>query len=724
MRVDHAPNLGQRLDDLPAVSKKSAHRWFSEARFGIFVHYGLYSIHGEGEWHMDRKMIPKEEYNLLADGFRAEKFDADELAGLAKRAGAEYVVLTARHHDGFCLFDTQTTEFSSVRKAAKRDLIREYTDACRRAGLRVGLYYSIMSWQWPAIYSGPHKDPEGWEAMVRETHEQMCELMTHYGPIDLVWYDGCVVPGVSDLPTIARYWRSRELNAMARELQPGILINDRSCLPEDYSTPEQHLTLPPRGRLWEMCMTINDHWGWFSGKSPCKPAEQLIRQLVLCARYDGNFLLNIGPCADGTVAAPLVERLEAIGHWMAANGESVRGTRRTAYTEAEHLLGMVTSRGRRLYFHAFDWPGVQARVAGLTSRISSAKLLATGAELAVEQFPDGTATLRGLPAKSPCKADTVIAIEFSCAVPSSAPPELLIEADTGLFDPAEAKVNVFEDSGHRDRYEIALPVSATGKYRLECSVVGGSPLRLFAKLDNRRLSDEFALTCVDYPDVLRAENISLQLGDRSLVLSSEDNVPFNLLAWRLQPLWRQLRSESWLTIGPFPSPYRVPGTDGEVLAAMRTSFPPEKEFRSDATYEGAGGKYVSWHGEKKSHPNVDFSRVGNGESGVCFARTVVMSLERRSAQVLLGCDWWANLFLNGEEISSLRDPEAVKRDGAWFNGWKPLAANITLKKGENVFLVKCHQGRAGNWFSFYLNEAAAAQEILFTNALESKSHIS
>jgi hypothetical protein len=539
----------------------------------------------------------------------------------------------------------------------------------------------------------------------------MRELMTNYGQIDVVWYDGCVVPGVSDTKTIARYWRSRELNAMVRELQPGILINDRSCLPEDYSTPEQHLTLPPRGRLWEMCLTVNDHWGWFTGDNHCKSPEQLIRQLVLCARYDGNFLLNIGPCADGSVAAPQVARLEAIGRWLAANGDSVRGTRRTAYTEAEHLLGMVTAKGKRLYFHAFDWPGAQTRVAGLKSRISSARLLATGAELAVEQFEDGTATLRGLPVHSPCKADAVIELEFSRAAPAAAPPELLIERDTGLFDPAEAKVHAFDGAGHQSCYEIPLQVPATGKYRLECSIAGSSPLRAFAKIEGRNIAGEFALACVDYPDVLSADNVSLRQGERHLLLSAEDGVPFNFLAWRLQPLWRQLRSEAWMTIGPFPSPYRVPGTEEDVRAAMRTTFPPEREYLRDACYEGAGEKIVSWQSEKKSHPVVDFSRVSNGETGVCFARTTIVSPERRSAQVLLGCDWWANLFLNGEEVQSLRKPEEVKQDGSWFNAWKPLAANITLKKGENVFLVKCHQGRAGNWFSFYLNEAPQEQPV-------------
>ncbi len=200
----------------------------------------------------------REKYNLLAEQFTADKFDAEALAALAKRAGAGYIVFGARHHDGFCLWDTRTTKFDSVHAPASRDLVREYVEAARRAGLRVGLYYSIMSWQFDAIHRGPHEDPKGWEAMVAETHEQVRELMTHYGQIDLLWYDGCVVPGCSEDGIRAKWWRCAGLNAMVRRLQPKILINDRSALAEDFSTPEQELNPPTPGRTWEMCQTIGN----------------------------------------------------------------------------------------------------------------------------------------------------------------------------------------------------------------------------------------------------------------------------------------------------------------------------------------------------------------------------------------------------------------------------------------------------------------------------------
>ncbi len=701
----NTPNLGRRFDDLATVTKVSRHQWFSEARLGMFVHYGLYSIPGKGEWHMDYARIPAAEYNKLAAEFRAERFDAEEQASLARRAGAGYVVTGARHHEGFCLFDSQTTDFTSVNAPAKRDLIRESVEAFRRANLRVGLYYSIMSWQWPAIYTGPLNDPEGWEAMVNETHAQLRELMSNYGRIDVLWYDGCVVPGVSDPQTISRYWRSRELNAMVRRLQPDILINDRSCLPEDYSTPEQHLSLPPRGRRWEMCMTINDHWGWCPEDDNHKPAKELIEKLILCARYDGNLLLNVGPQPNGSLPQPQVDRLEAVGRWMTANGASVRNSRRTAYTEAEHVLGTATSRGRHLYFHTSDWPGAQARIAGIDSRIAAAHVLFSDQQLMVEQFPDGTATLRGLPPEPIDDLPVVFDIKLSRSAPREKPPELLIEKNTGLFDPAESAVQTFADQGHRARYEIALPVAATGDYVLELNVVGNSVFNIFVNVDGDQVG-RLALACIDYPDTLRLEGISLVKGEHTLVVQAEDNVPFTLLAWRLGPIWRQLRSEHWLTIGPFPSPYRVPGKAEEVQAAMLKVYPPEEEFESARIYKGVEGRSVKWEAYKKSHPTIDFSRhASDGGGGVCFGRTVIHSPETRDTQVLLGCDWWANLYVNGKMVLSSRDPEAVRHDASWFNAWKPLPADVRLQKGDNVFLVKCHQGRAGNWFNFYLHEA-------------------
>lgn len=223
--------------------------WFNEARFGLFIHWGLYSIPARGEWIMYTEHIPKEEYNKLADQFNPENFDAMAWAKLAKQAGAKYMVLTARHHDGFCLFDSKFTDFTSVKTAARRDFVAEYVQACRLVGLKVGIYYSIASWQWPAIHTGPLAAPSGWKSLVDDMHAQLEELMSNYGKIDMLWYDGAFIPGIQECSTQARHWRSFELNQMVRRHQPDILINDRSGLKEDFTTPEQIISpLPQEGR--------------------------------------------------------------------------------------------------------------------------------------------------------------------------------------------------------------------------------------------------------------------------------------------------------------------------------------------------------------------------------------------------------------------------------------------------------------------------------------------
>ncbi len=195
-------------------------KWFHEARFGIFVHWGLYSMLGRGEWVMFQERIPAREYAKLARRFKPAKFDADALAAVAVDAGAKYMVLTTRHHDGFCLFDSKVSDFTSVKSAAGRDFVAEYIHACRKAGLKVGLYYSLLDWRFPGYFE-PKKYPDSAAAMVQQLHDQVRELMTNYGKIDVLWYDGdWINHGCAGIDDKAAFWRSRELNDMARQLQP------------------------------------------------------------------------------------------------------------------------------------------------------------------------------------------------------------------------------------------------------------------------------------------------------------------------------------------------------------------------------------------------------------------------------------------------------------------------------------------------------------------------
>ena len=221
---------------------------------------------------MLKERIPKAEYAKLADRFRPGKFDAHEWVKIAREAGMRYMVLTTRHHDGFSLFDSQVSDFTSVKTAAKRDFIGEYVEACRNAGMPVGFYYSLLDWRWPAYWDGPKKDPEGWKEVRDYVHSQVRELMTNYGKIDILWYDG-------SWPHSAEDWEAQKLNEMVRSLQPGIIINNRSGIPGDLETPEQRIQ--GHERPWETCMTMDDlWWGYHPGDANVKSPTQLVRTLV------------------------------------------------------------------------------------------------------------------------------------------------------------------------------------------------------------------------------------------------------------------------------------------------------------------------------------------------------------------------------------------------------------------------------------------------------------
>jgi len=677
-------------------------KWFNEARFGMFVHYGLYSLHGHGEWHMYNDCVPSREYNLLADRFVADAFDARALVDLAKRAGAGYVVMGARHHEGYCLWDTATTNFSSVKGPARRDLIREFTDACRQAGLRVGIYYSIMSWQWPAIFQGPGKDPIGWEGMVEETHEQVRELMTRYGRIDYLWYDGCVVPGMGDPEIRVNYWRSRELNAMVRSCQPGILINDRSGLPEDVTTPEQHLTPGPEGRLWECCQTMGESWSWRPDDEGIKDSSTLITQLAYCARFGGNYLLNIGPRGDGGLERWQVERMEDIGRWMAINGDSIRGSERSEFTAARHMIGDATACGNRVFFHLKSWPEPPHRLAGIYERILSARVLGLDDELRVDQRADGTVSVYGLPIWKPAVTPQVLEITVDGLAPAGSPPSLLYQRDTGRHEPAEAPLVSIEDWEMSTAQEIEISAPVSGTFDIEVCLIANEAGLLEVSLDDEKVAT-WKVPCGEYPVTMKLTGVQLGEGSHPLELQA-GHISFAAYLWRLQPVWTCPPAASWQVIGPFPTGFHPQSPVSDVRRAFETKFPPEEEFAPQVCYSTEGGKMVRWLPYALPGEVVNFARVcGTKQFGVCFARAVMFSPRARNLDILLACDWWAKLYVNGVEVPTERDPVRKEQDGADFNDWKPLPARVSLQEGPNIFLVKCHPGSTDNWFRFYFN---------------------
>jgi alpha-L-fucosidase len=393
------------------MAKKNAspaqNNWFSKARFGMFVHYGLSSLVGRHEWLMKIERMPFEEYRRYADRFTPRNFRPEQWAQLAKAAGMKYMVFTTRHHDGYSLYDSQVSDFTSTKTAARRDFVAEFVKACRKAGLKVGLYYSLTDWRWKECYKGtPHVkqhrkiNPE----IVDYVHAQVRELCTNYGKIDILWYDG-------PWPYDAIGWQSKKLNAMARKLQPGIMINDRAETPEDFSTPEQQVTGAGPGRMWEANMTLNANWFWNSHDKYWKSPGDVIGYLILCACGAGNFMLDIGPRPDGAFPQQAVTRLKEIGKWVKINGEAIHGSEPSPFMWQS--CGLTTVKGNRIYFHpglvtatsfhpdARPWSEVA--IGGVKNRLRSATDLGTGKKINFTQQGDRI-ILKGLPTKrsGPC----------------------------------------------------------------------------------------------------------------------------------------------------------------------------------------------------------------------------------------------------------------------------------------------------------------------------------
>ena len=397
-------------------------KWFHEARFGIYVHFGLYSLLERGEWTMYSERISPKDYDHLADMFNPLPGAAREWCRLAKRAGAKYIVLTTRHHEGFSLFDSKYSDFTSAKRGCKRDIVREYVDAARAEGLKVGLYYSLLDWRYPGYFE-PAKYPENRDALVEYVHNQVRELMTNYGEISLLEYDGGWMPDLNpDKEFQINFWRARELNAMVRELQPGIIINNRSGLQEDLDTPEQVIKAATPGRGCESCMCIGDSccWGYTRFNPNWKSSTQLIQNLVNAAQGEANYLLNIGPMPDGRLRAEEIERLNDIGDWMLGNEKAIRKSQRCELIGSSqpgvvdlNLQGPWTRQGKTGFWHLFRYPGTVATAVRVGTRPVKAKLLATGEELTVaydEKY--SKMTISGLPALPYDRHCTVIEVEF------------------------------------------------------------------------------------------------------------------------------------------------------------------------------------------------------------------------------------------------------------------------------------------------------------------------
>lgn len=380
-----------------ATEAPHAQAWFDAARFGLFVHFGLYSIPARHEWSMTWEQRSDEDYSRYAEVFEPDRFDAPLIARTAREAGMRYAVLTTKHHEGFCLFDSELTDYTSV-TACGRDLVREFVEAMREEGLHVGFYHSLIDWHHPDFTIDelhPLRDRDDVAELnatrdfsrYREyLHGQVRELLTDYGPVDYLFFDFTYPGGSGKGP---QDWDSEGLLAMVRELQPGCVVNDRLGIPGDLVTPEQYQPAEPmrdtEGELvrWEACQTTNGSWGYDRDNLEFKSPDLLLRMLVDTVATGGNLLLNIGPDGRGGLRRQDTEALAAIGEWMQLHEGSVRGAgpvdpRLSIETPQGTIL---TQRGERLFIHLTAWPLRHLHVRGLAGKVRFARLLHDGSEV-------------------------------------------------------------------------------------------------------------------------------------------------------------------------------------------------------------------------------------------------------------------------------------------------------------------------------------------------------
>lgn len=392
------------MDWYETVMKRT--EWFREARLGMFIHFGLYAIPARGEWVRSAERMSVDDYEPFFREFNPRALDMDEWMATAAAAGARYVVLTAKHHDGFCLYDSALTDYTVMNTPCGRDIIAEYSAAARRHGLRVGIYYSLVDWHHPGYpvwqdRQHPQRDDPGyrntnhdWDSYLAYMHGQVRELCTNYGTVDILWFD------FSYWQMRGEKWRAAELVEMVRSLQPDVLIDNRlggsmwAEAPQpyagDFAGPEQMIPRMPvrdfhgRPLPWESCITLNDSWGYNATDHNWKDATFVIRSLVNCVSKGGNLLVNVGPDAHGRIPSPARDVLRELGEWLSTSGESIYGCGDAGLERPE--WGYFTRNGDALYAHLLHRTVGHYCLPGLRERVAGARVLHDGTEAFLTPF--------------------------------------------------------------------------------------------------------------------------------------------------------------------------------------------------------------------------------------------------------------------------------------------------------------------------------------------------
>jgi len=389
--------------------------WFVHDRFGLFIHWGTYALAARHEWVKNREKTPDSVYQKYFDHFDPDIYEPKEWAKIARQAGMKYFVVTTKHHEGFCLWDSKLTDYKATNTPAKRDLLKPMVEAFREEGLKIGFYHSLIDWHHPEFpIDGIHPMRDNKEFREREKnrditkyaeylHGQTRELLTQFGKIDIMWFDFSYASMV-DGGKGKNDWQSEKLMAMVRELMPEIIVNDRMDIGGDIKTPEQvqpreWVKVDGKPVAWEACQTLNGSWGYDRDNLDWKSVDMLVQMLIDTVSKGGNLLLNVGPTGRGQFEPKAIERLKGIGEWMKLHSRSIYGATQSEFSTPRDCR--LTQRGNRLYVHILTWPFKHLHLDGMAGKIEYAQLLNDASEIRYNESMDSGLVTLNLPIQKP-----------------------------------------------------------------------------------------------------------------------------------------------------------------------------------------------------------------------------------------------------------------------------------------------------------------------------------